>query len=138
MTDEPYAVDDREFAAVVALPASKRYEHFVKRVADTDSAYILADDDHPVVLADERGEEPSQLPLWPHPRYADAYRAEFGGADRERVDLDELLDELLPAMADDGVDVAVFPTPDGRGVVVPAGRLRDDLLAYLDDWYGGR
>jgi hypothetical protein len=29
-----YRLSDKEFAAVLALPAPKRYEHFVKRVAD--------------------------------------------------------------------------------------------------------
>jgi hypothetical protein len=45
-----------------------------------------------VVLVDETGNEPSQYPLWPHPRYAQAYRDNFGGADFVEIDLATLLE----------------------------------------------
>ena len=135
---EPYRINEHEFASVTALEAPKRYEHFIKRVADTERAYLLADDDWPVVLRDGREEQPAQLPLWPHPRYADAYRQRFGGAGWAEIDLDQLIDEVLPEMNADGIHIAVFPTSEGKAPVVPAERLRNDLLAYLDEWYGGR
>jgi hypothetical protein len=40
-------------------------------------------------------------------------------------------------MVRDGINAAVSPTPAGTSPVVPAERLRDDILAYHDEWYGG-
>ena len=134
---DPYTVNDREFESVLRLPAPKRYEHFVKRVSDTEAVVLLAEDDRPIVLSDEHGASPSQLPVWTHPRYAEAYRDAFGGAAWDEIDLAQFLDELLPGLDEDGIDVAVMPLPSGTAVVVPAARLRDDLLAYHDEWYGG-
>ena len=137
MSDEPYELSDEQFASVLRLDAPERYEHFLKRICDTERVYLLVDDDNPVVLKDDAGAEPAQLPLWPHPRYAQAYRDSFGGADFAELDLAALVESLLPGMAEDDVEAAVFPTPDGMSPVVPATRLRDDILAYHDEWYGG-
>jgi hypothetical protein len=136
--DEPYAVNDKEFESVVGLEAGRRYDHFIKRVADTQRVYVLEHDGSLVSLTDESGDEPDQLPLWPHPRYGEAYRDQFGGAPLAELGLAKLVDDVLPGLAEDGINVAVFPTPDGRGPVVPAQRLLQDLLAYHAEWYGGR
>jgi hypothetical protein len=135
--DEPYAVNDQEFEAVLGLDAPQRYEHFLKRICDTERVYLLVDGDQLVVLSDENGGAPDQLPLWPHPRYGEAYRDEFGGAPLGEMGLEELVERALPSLAEDGVDIAVFPTPKGESPVVPPTRLRDDVLAYHDEWYGG-
>ena len=45
--------------------------------------------------------------------------------------LDELLDDLLPLLEEDGIRVAVFPSPQGEGVLVDPGELGRDLRAEL-------
>lgn len=130
---EPRLLSDEEFAAVVGLPAPKRYEHMIKQVADTDELWVLGDADGIVSVADDYGHD--AMPVWPHRRYAEARRERDPEEQPETIDLDAWLDKVTPQLERDGHMVAVFPTPDGAGVLVPPGRFRDDLQAYIDEWY---
>ena len=68
------------------------------------------------------------MPFWPHDAYAEALAADKWRDNGPRViDLSEFLTKWLPGMAEDGLHVAVFPTPDQKGVVVDPLRLKRDL-----------
>jgi Protein of unknown function (DUF2750) len=136
--DEPYELNDEEFAAVVALEGRQRFEHVLKRICDTERAYVLADGDDLVVLRDEDGEAAPQLPLWPHERFADEYRRKAGGAGHAEIELTELVEELLPELAADGVEIAIMPTEAAGNVpTIAADELRRAVISYHDEWYGG-
>jgi Protein of unknown function (DUF2750) len=138
--EEPYELNDHEFAAVSALDGRKRFEHLLKRICDTELVYVLADsEDDLVVLDDDEADAPSQLPIWPHPRYVQAYRASWGGgAECSHVELTPLIEELLPELAEAGVEIVVMPTDVQRSVpALRADELRKAILSYHDEWYGG-
>jgi len=61
----------------------------------------------------------ASFPLWPAREYAQLL-ATGDWADNEpsELELEALLDDLLPRMREQGTSVAVFPRHDGRGVVV--------------------
>jgi Protein of unknown function (DUF2750) len=134
---DPYDLNDEQYESVLALSAPQRYEHFLKRICDTERIYLLEDQGTPVILSDDTGDARSQLPLWPHPRYAQVYRERQGGTGHASIDLRALLEEVLPDLAEADIDVAVFPSPEGKAPVVAPERLREDILAYHDEWYGG-
>jgi hypothetical protein len=71
--------------------------------------------------------------LAPH-RYAEAW-PERDEARPEPIDLGVWLETLSEQLEAAGRLVAVFPTPDGGGVMVEAERFRADLAASLDEWY---
>jgi hypothetical protein len=122
-------VSEQQFASVVALPASERYAHLIKRVADEEALWSLRGQEG-WILAGEAGRK--LVPVWPHPRYASACATgDWAGADPAAIPLDEWLAVWLPGLERDGRAVAVFPTPGGKGVVVEATRLRADLEAEL-------
>ena len=119
-------VNDKEFAAIIALPGPERYGHFVRHVADTEEVWSLRGADGWVLTAADDG--PELVPIWPHPRYAEACaKGLWQGAQPEAIALDRWLAAWTPGISRDGRQVAVFPTPDGQGVVVSAEQLRDDL-----------
>lgn len=122
----PYSLNDQEFAAVLALPAGKRYAHFIKRAADWEEVWTLKTADVYVLAGDEDGHE--YLPVWPHPRYAQACaRDGWEDAEPALIVLEAWIERWLPGMLADGKRVAVFPTPTGKGVGVTPDRLVDDL-----------
>jgi hypothetical protein len=51
------------------------------------------------------------------------------------IPLNEWRTAWLPGIERDGRQVAVFPTPDARGVVVTADRMLDDLQQFEDENY---
>ena len=139
IVSEPYEINDEEFASVSALEGRQRFEHLLKRVCDTETVFLLIDDDDGlVVLADEENAEPPQVPVWPHPRYADAYRASFGGgAGNGPMELTEFVDDVLPHLAQEGANVSVMPTQQKTAVVIAADELRKAIISYHEEWYGG-
>ena len=125
-------LSDHEFAAVTALPGAKRYEHLIKRVADTQEIWSLRTKDG-WVLASEDGRECS--PIWPHPRYAEACAVEdWSGSEPAVIAVDDWLDEWLPAMEGEGRAISGFPTPDGRTVLIEPAMMRADLEAELEQY----
>lgn len=124
----PYAMNQAQFDAVVSLPAQRRYAHFVSMVADSQELWTLRNSDGFVLSEDDAG-SPS-IPIWPHPDYASALvGGPWADCTPARLDLDAFLSEWIPGASGETRTFAVFPTPDGRGVVVAPDRLRDDLQA---------
>lgn len=68
------------------------------------------------------------FPVWPHAEYAALSAVgEWADAVPTSIDLDEWIDEWLVNLADSGDKVAVFPTAEGKMVVVDPDQLRGDI-----------
>ena len=93
----------------------------------------LRDETGWVAVADSEGH--SSFPVWPHPRYAAACADhEWAGNAPAAIDVRELVEQWLPAMASDNVSLAVFPTPGLRGVIVSAAELAAVLRRALAEY----
>jgi hypothetical protein len=119
----------KQIEAVMALPASKRYEHFIKQIADWEEVWGLYLDGW--ALAADEDEIPA-FPVWPAQEYASLCT----GGDWERyepkmIELDDFLNELLPVLNKDGVLISVFYLPQGVGVNVDPERLSSDIREEL-------
>lgn len=124
-------VNDKEFAAVIALEPPKRYGYFVKRVADWGSVWGLWSEGGWALAADDEGTQ--ALPVWPHPRYAAACACEhWSGSEPREISLADWMDKWLPGMLRDGTAVAVFPTPNNKGPLVSPERVAEDLRSELE------
>jgi len=131
------------FADVLSSPAGAgaadaascfvRLAHFLKRVVDWETVWGLRDEAGWVAVADSEGH--SSFPVWPHPRYAAACADhEWAGNAPAAIDVRELVEQWLPAMASDNVSLAVFPTPGLRGVIVSAAELAAVLRRALAEY----
>jgi len=114
---------------VVRLPAPERYAYFVERVAQTRKVWglyrngwaLATKDDGTLVFA-----------MWPERAFAQlCAEFEWEGYAPQAFDLDELLEELLPQLQEDGLLPGIFRTPGSKGVMPSAGLLRVDLLDEL-------
>lgn len=126
----PLHVSDQEFEAVLALPGPARYEHLVKRIADAGEVWSLRNADGWALASDEGRE---LIPVWPHPRYAEACAVgDWAGTEPQAIPLEDWVADWLADMEEDGRGVSVFPTPDGRTVVVDATQFLADIEAELE------
>ncbi|MCL1478517.1 MAG: DUF2750 domain-containing protein [Marinobacter sp.] len=107
----PYMMNEKQFEAVLALDSSKRFEHFIGKVADWQQMWsVKSDEGWLVPLAPENFE---YFPLWPHFEYAQKITDEnFPGHKAVEISLEELLDHWLPLFERDNVKVAVFPNSE--------------------------
>jgi hypothetical protein len=124
----------KQIAAILALAAPARYEHFIKVVADADEVWGLRGAGGWTFLGDSENRQ--SFPVWPRSEYAALCAADAHQESPSPILMQEFLERWLPGLEKDGRLVAVFPTPTGQGIVVPPRRLRDDLAAYVKDWYG--
>ncbi len=124
-------INDHEFTAVVSLPAPRRYAYCIKRVADWYEIWSLRTDDGWALAHDDEGNE--VIPIWPAARYAAACSKGYWSNDKPKaICMDDWLQKWIPGMLQDGALVAVFPSPDDKGVVVTPDRLRSDLEEELE------
>ncbi|MFY9821478.1 MAG: DUF2750 domain-containing protein [Thermoanaerobaculia bacterium] len=119
---------EEELRSLQALPAADRAVQLIQLVADWEEAWGLMDDRGWVVA-----KETDAFPLWPHPDLARACaRNNWEDAEPAAIPLDELLEDLLPLLQEDGLRTALFPTPDDPGILLAAAELGRRLEAELD------
>jgi len=126
----------QEIAATFALPPLERYSYLVHRIAGSEQAWGLRSDAGWMLVGDGvgsgTGAGDDAFCLWPHPAFAQAcIAAGRDGCFPEPIALQELLEELLPALAEDAIRLAVFPAPAGEVAVVDARDFRQHLEAEL-------
>jgi hypothetical protein len=122
-----------EIDRIMKRPAERRYEYFVKKVADSEEVFGLADDEGWALLGEG---DSDALPLFPFPEFAEAFNraADWSSTYEINVlDLNELL-EWLDDMEKDGMKVAVFPNAEFNAVVMEPQRLKADLQAELEKY----
>lgn len=123
-------MNPKQIEAIFALPANKRFEHFVKVVADRQKAWGLYQDGWAMAGA---ADGVRVLPLWPYAEYAAACaQAEWAGFEPKAIALDELMEVVLPELKAEGSLPGILPTPAGNGGTPSI----DELLAALDEELG--
>ncbi|HZW14029.1 MAG TPA: DUF2750 domain-containing protein [Noviherbaspirillum sp.] len=131
--NESYRLTEKEFDSVTQLDGPARFKHFVSRVADWQKVWGLRSDSGWVSVGYDDGN--SGFPVWPHPQYAAACATGEWAENRPAsIDVHEFVESWLLNMTDDGVKVAVFPTPKMRGVFVEARGLQRMLQDELEQY----
>ncbi|SEU01255.1 DUF2750 domain-containing protein [Stigmatella erecta] len=123
MTQE---MSEARLQAVWALPPERRHAWFVQRVRESGEAWGLYSKGW-ALAQDAQGND--VLPLWPGPAFAQRCATRMWAAYApRRVALAELLEEMLPELAAEGIPVGVFFNPDGEGWPVAAQELGAQLV----------
>jgi hypothetical protein len=123
MTQE---MSDARLEAVLDLPPSRRHAWFLQRVRESSEVWGLYAEGWALAYDDEGRDV---LPLWPTAASAKLCATHlWEGFEPRRIPLPELLEELLPELAQEGIPVGIFFTPRGQGWPVTAAELRAQLL----------
>ncbi|MBP7901617.1 MAG: DUF2750 domain-containing protein [Spirochaetes bacterium] len=122
---------DKEFDAVIKLSAKKRYEYFIKKVADAEEVWGLFQDGWATT---EDGCGNILVPFWPKKKFAE-YCAIEGWECHvpKRIELDKFIDEWLPGMKKDGTRPSIFWN-NIDSAVVEINILLNDLTSELDNY----
>lgn len=123
-----------EIEKLFKKPGEKRYDYFIKTVAETEEVFGLADEEGWALLGDdEEGED--IIPLFPNAEFAERFRVETDMEEYQIgvLDVNELL-EWLDDMQQDGMLVAVFPNLEMFGAVIQPELLKKDLQEELEKY----
>jgi hypothetical protein len=125
-------VNPRQMEAVLALPGVKRFEHFIKVIADWQEVWGLYDNGWALAAADDGT---TVFPLWPAKEYAQVCAVnEWTGYEPRSISLSDFTEGLLPKLKLDGVLPGVFFTPTSRGVTPSVDELKLALDAELQNY----
>ncbi|MBU0456454.1 MAG: DUF2750 domain-containing protein [Pseudomonadota bacterium] len=123
-------ITQKQIEAVIALPGPKRYAHFIKVAADQRQVWGLYLDGW--ALAGTSDETPV-FPIWPAKEYALLCATkDWAQYEAKAIDLDYLLETLIPNLKDDQVKLGVFYTPNDKGVLPELDQFTSDIRMELD------
>lgn len=128
-----WEMHDKEFESVTALPPAERYSYTIKRVADWETLWSLAEKGQWALSGDDKGRE--LVPVWPHERFARACATGgWGGHEPQQIELPIWMERWIPGLQQENRLISVFPvfSERGRGAVVPPDQFREDLEAELE------
>jgi hypothetical protein len=113
------------------LPGEERYAEFLTLVTHHGQVWTLRGEGGFIAFSDEEGRE--CFPFWPEPAYAEAAATDdWSDCRPEPLTLEHFMTRWLIGMSRDGRQVAVFPAPDGSGVVIDPQILLQDLSEELE------
>jgi uncharacterized protein DUF2750 len=122
-------VNQKEIEAVLRLPGDKRYQYFIKRVADAERLWGLWNDGWAMGVTNQ-GQK--TIPVWPAEEYATLCRqGDWRLFVPKPIDLHEFMETLIPQLIRDGVKVSIFDTPSEASVLISDDELLDDLKHEL-------
>lgn len=125
-------VNPKQMEAVLALPGIKRFEHFIKVIADWQEVWGLYQDGWALAAADDGT---TVFPLWPAKEYAQiCAENEWKGYEPRSISLSDFTDVLLPKLKADGVVPGVFFTPSSKGITPSIDELKAALDAELQNY----
>ena len=122
-------MNPKQIEAVLKLTAPKRYDHFIKVVADREEAWGLYNDGWALAGADD-GQQ--VFPLWPRSEYAEMCAVgDWSEYTAKEIELEVLLEGLLPSLKERGTILGVFYTPEDKGVLPELEVFEQDLRTEL-------
>jgi hypothetical protein len=123
---------EKEIQTVLRLDGSARFNHFVKRVVDSEAAWGLWKDGWALM---ENDDGTQVFPLWPAREYAELHRTgNWAEYEAREIPLADILDELVPKLAQGGILPGVFPTQEGKGVTPTPEALAASLRKELENY----
>jgi Protein of unknown function (DUF2750) len=96
----------KEIEVVSNLPASKRYEYFIKKVMDFEEVWGLYYDGW-AILEDDNGNP--LMPFWPKKEFANLCAVdEWNDYKAEQIELEDFMQVWLPGMKIDDIKPSIF------------------------------
>jgi hypothetical protein len=116
----------------MALPGAKRFEHFIKVIADREEVWGLYQKGWALAAAEDGTEV---FPFWPYSEYAQlCAENEWNGYSPQSISLKDFIEVLLPKLKNDGVLLGIFFTPSSKGLTPTVDELLIALTAELQNY----
>jgi hypothetical protein len=125
-------MNNNKIKNVFGLESSERYGYLLRKVADFELIYLIADiEDNYVMIGSD---DVSVLPVWPEKEFAELFLTDdwknYKLVEYPLVDFMAWLDEL----EDDKVELAGFPNLDFNTVHVSAIDMKNHLLYEISQY----
>lgn len=125
-------VSKEEFAALNKCNPKVRYDYTLKRIADTEIIWIIADEENNPVI--QLFQDQKLFPIWSAREYAEAFR-EGESEDMEciAISLETFEEYVIDFIESQNLQINVFPTKlEPGGKIVSLETFTEDLNSYLE------
>lgn len=123
------SLSKKQIEAILALPAPKRYSHFIKKVVGWKKAWGLYNDGW--AMTETPDGKPS-FPLWPEKDYAElCIDNEWSEYVPREIELEDLLENLIPSLRENNTLPGVFFIQGKGSTNATLEELEKDLRAEL-------
>lgn len=125
-----YQLNPEQLEDVSKLSDSKRYSYFLSKVVEHQQLWALKTSEGFIMFGGEEKKE--IIPLWPHPQFAKAVNSdEWKSCRPYEINLNDFFLKWLPGLARDRRMIGIFPTPEGKGIIVDPKALEFDLKGEI-------
>lgn len=125
-------MNESKIKNVLALDSTERYGYLVRKVADFETIYLIADNEDQYVMIGSNGV--SVLPVWPEKEFAELFLSDdwkdYKVAEYSLIDFMGWLDDL----ENDKVELAGFPNLNFNTVHVSAIEMKNHLLYEISQY----
>lgn len=127
-------VNDKEVEATSKLEPIKRYQYFIKRVADSEIMYSLKDREGQWALADVEGR--TVFSIWSAAEFASACAVgEWEDFSVTEISTEEFEDEIIDEIDQNNYLINVFSIKEKSGFVVDLSEFARDLSEEMKKYH---
>lgn len=127
-------VNDKEIEAISKLEPIKRYQYFIKRVADSEAMYSLIDKEGNWALADVEGR--TVFSVWSASEFASACAlGEWEGFSVKEIAMEEFEDQIIDEIDQNNYLINVFSIKGKSGFVVDLSEFARDLSEEMKKYH---
>ena len=123
----------KEIETVSNLETFKRYNYFIKKIADFEILYSLKSLEGNFAISETDNEY--MFPVWSHEEFAKLnLNKEWGNFEICEISLEELEKEIFPFILENNYLINVFPINNKTGFVVNLEEFKRDLSIELENY----
>ena len=121
----------KEIEGVLTCDIRKKYEYFIKKVADFEEVWSLRDEDGWATLGTE---DKVFFPIWPKKEYSELCTSdEWKNYHSESIELNEFIEEWIQNLKRDGIRITIMWN-NGAGIDVDWEDLLNDIKLELEKY----
>ena len=114
------------------MSGNERYDYFIRKIADFEEVWGLFNDGW-AMIEDSTGKR--GIPFWPEEDFAKlCSKNEWCAYSPKKIELDAFIDKWIPGMKNDGLSLAIFQTPENKGIFVESDLILSDLENELEQY----
>lgn len=124
-------MNNKEKENILKLEPYKRYQYFIKKIADFEELWTIVDEDGNYALSDV--DNHTLISLWTSEEFVKSnFEQGWEKCKPIKLTLDELREELFELIVDEGYLINIFPINGRSGFVVNLNEFIRDLDEELD------
>ncbi len=97
---------NKEIENVLKLNNEKKYEYFIKKIADSEEVWALKDDDGWATLGDD---DNVFFPVWAKKEYSNlCVKEEWKGYKSQKISVQEFVENWIPGLKQDNIRITIM------------------------------